>query len=150
MHDGGHDVDSDEAPEDHSRCEPPLTELVAHGSRPWYESVDADVYAGGDEDRRDNDHEVLDHEPDDVVWIILGRQGAEYVSDGFKETGQGEWSEEPDFVADQLKEMDGKTEGEEDDGNYAKSKRWGIAVAFRHQQSSQESRPSGGYSMTYP
>lgn len=66
---------------------PPLVQCIANGSGPSDESIDANVDTGRDEDGSDDDHEVLDDEPDDVVRIVLGRKRAEDVADGLQEAG---------------------------------------------------------------
>lgn len=142
LHGGRQDVRRDEAPQDELPRQPPAAAVLVFvfgvgctvsddidwdGSSPSDEPGDGEVDARRDEDGRDDDEEVLHHEPDHVVGIVPGRERAERVADRFEQAGEGHEQEGPGAVADYLQEMDDCAEGEEDDGDDAEGEGGGVS-----------------------
>ena len=99
LHNGRQNIRRDEPPQHQLRRQPPPPPLPhsivdsrdrnsSGGGGPGDESVDGEVDARRDEDGRDDDEEVLHHEPNDVVRVIPGRQRAEDVADRFEQAGE--------------------------------------------------------------
>ena len=95
LHTSRQNVRGDEAPQDQFGRQPPAPVLVVgyiiieRGRRgPRDESIDGKVDAGRDEDGRHDDEEVLHHEPDDAVRVVLRGKRAEYIAGRFKKARQ--------------------------------------------------------------
>ena len=99
-----------------------MIEDVTDRFGPCDKSVKADVNAGRDENGGDHYHEVLNHEPDDMVGIILGRQRAKDIAHGLQKASQRKRRKEPNFVKAKLQDMDSKANGEEHNGQNAENK----------------------------
>lgn len=148
LHGGRQDVRRDEAPQDELPRQPPAAAVLVFvlvvisccccctastidvdldGISPGDEPGDGEVDARGDEDGRDDDEEVLHHEPNHVVGVVPGRERAERVADRFEQAGEGHEQEGPGAVADYLEEMDDCAEGEEDDGDDAEGEGGGVS-----------------------
>ena len=90
LHNSRDNVRSNEAPQNQLRLKPPShIGRIANGRRPRDQAADTDVNTRRDEDRSDDDEEVLHHEPDDVVRVVLRGEAAEDIAEGFEQAGEG-------------------------------------------------------------
>lgn len=91
LQDRRNDVACDEDPEDQLRAHPAAFMRVgALAAGPVDEARETHVDGRGDEDGGGDDEEVLDDEVDDVVRVLLRREGAEGIADDFHQTCEGE------------------------------------------------------------
>lgn len=124
------DVGHDENPQDRFRGERGVG--AAQGAD---ERAEDRVDGRGEEDGRDDDEEVLQHEVDDVVGVAFGGEGAGDVADYFEDGADWEGAEEVGAVAEELERVGYCGEREEDCAEEGEGEGGRVALlvsVFRH------------------
>lgn len=81
--------------------------------------ADQGVDRSAEEDGRDDDEEVLDHEPGDGVGVLFRREDTKDVADDFHDCADQDGREVPGSVEDDEVEMGDGGDEEEDDAEDA-------------------------------
>ena len=127
LDDGCYDVGGDEDPEYQFRRDRTIS---------WSDTIDEDgenyVDTCREEYGRGDDEEVLQHEPNHTVWVLLGGETAEGVADDLEEQADGDHDKVVGFIADEedsvryerAEEEYGGEEGELEEGEVAVDYYW--------------------------
>lgn len=134
LSDGGADITSDKNPNDLAPAETERAQGLAEGGN---ERGQGGVDAGGEEDRRDDDEEVLDHEIGHAVGIPHGRRRrpqAEHVAHDLAYGGEeAEDGEGPEAVLVESDEVEDESDGVENKGQDGERESGRVAVKEKGQ-----------------
>lgn len=119
LRNGGNDVGDDEEPENGSGRQHRVAAAALH---PVDEHREDGVDAGGEEDGRGDDEEVVEDKVDEVVGVLFRREGARAVPDNLKEQTDGKGDEPPGAEAHGLSRMHDEVEEKVDGGKDGEGK----------------------------
>lgn len=117
LRDGGDHVGDDEEPQDDLGREQGVLP-----AEPRDEYREDRVEAGGEEDGRGDDEEVVEHKVDEVVRVFFRGQGACRVAYNLKDEADGKGDEPPGPVADRLRGVEEEMKGEPGGGKDGEGK----------------------------